>query len=610
MASSGTFNAVEKILGAVNPSLYGNNDAVFSLTLDQDGAVILAQAFDDGATPIGIIYNLKFTGLQPALEVTITADLSMVYDEFSASLTAQIYYVKVGIDAAFEKLKQEGAIKIDVKNFSTSADRDQQEKWALDFFKEKILADWFRPTLKPGPVSTPPSGGGPTGPGGTPGGPGSPGGGIPGGNPGGGIPGGTPGGGIPGGPGGGTPGGGTPGGGIPGIPHAPAGTTAQLVTATIQAAGKSPSGGGGGGITPPKVDTAPVSFKLSYVHKEELKTVKFELNRSQAVQRLYCPQGSLGLMVANLDRSKHFIEVDLDNPFFRRFQVVVDAPIDFQKYGLLSGHAALDYGSASDPAGVKHGESIFDNTNRGAKFTWDVSMDGFVTTYNSTVDYHFDPNSGWQANKDFYQLPTVTTENRQLSLDPTWSIGFLEVKIFPHQIDRSIVTAIDVTLNYSGPDGEKLSNVVNVTPDSPVQFWRARVNSPASRSYSYSFLHHFKTGQTNQGDMITTQASYIAVNDPFRATIDIQFVPLFDATKTRMVLVDVQYDDQTNQYHREEHLTLNPSPGNQPVPLTLSILDPNQITYSYRLTFVDQGNQLHRGAWTQTTDTIIGVSES
>jgi hypothetical protein len=259
---------------------------------------------------------------------------------------------------------------------------------------------------------------------------------------------------------------------------------------------------------------------------------------------------------------------------------------------------------------VKHGEYIFDTTNRGAKFTWDVSMDGFDTTYNSSVDYHFDPNAGWQANKDFYQLPAVTTENRQLSLDPTWSIGFLEVRIFPHQIDRTTISAIDVTLNYAGADGETLTQVVNVTPDSPVQYWRARVNTATARSYSYSFLHYFKTGQTIQEVPIITQATFIAVNDPFRGTIDIQFVPLFDASKTRMVLVDVQYDDKANQYHRDEHLTLNPLPTNQPVPLTLSILDPTNVTYSYRLTFVDQGNQLHRGPWIQTTETIIGVSES
>ena len=38
---AGAFNAVETILGAVMPSLHGDNSASFSLVLSQEGATIL-----------------------------------------------------------------------------------------------------------------------------------------------------------------------------------------------------------------------------------------------------------------------------------------------------------------------------------------------------------------------------------------------------------------------------------------------------------------------------------------------------------------------------------------------------------------------------------------
>ena len=41
----------------------GDNNAVFSLTLSQEGATILDQAFEQGATPVGVIYDLKYTAL-------------------------------------------------------------------------------------------------------------------------------------------------------------------------------------------------------------------------------------------------------------------------------------------------------------------------------------------------------------------------------------------------------------------------------------------------------------------------------------------------------------------------------------------------------------------
>ena len=152
-APAGAFRAVEKILGATVPSLQGDNSAAFSLTLDQEGAIILEQAFTQGTTPIGVIYDLKFTGIRPALEVTITADMERVFQQFSASLTGQIYWLRATIEAALEKLVQDQVIQIKVINFTTEGDRKDKEKWALDFFKDHLLTQWFTPTLNPGKIA-------------------------------------------------------------------------------------------------------------------------------------------------------------------------------------------------------------------------------------------------------------------------------------------------------------------------------------------------------------------------------------------------------------------------------------------------------------------------
>ncbi len=146
--TAGGGQAVERILGASNPELFGNNDALFALTLTQEGASILQQAFKDSAAPVGGIYNLKFTGVLPALDVKITADLKRVYESFSVDLTAQ-YYAQVGIDATFEKLRQDGAIKIEVVNLTTDGSAAAQETWALNLFKDQIISTWFQPSLSP-----------------------------------------------------------------------------------------------------------------------------------------------------------------------------------------------------------------------------------------------------------------------------------------------------------------------------------------------------------------------------------------------------------------------------------------------------------------------------
>ena len=126
------------------PSFFGDNTAAFSLTLDQEGTTIMEQAFKQGGTPVGVVYDLKFTGLRPALEVTITVDYKRVYNQFSASLTGQYYFFRAGIEAAIEDLKQKGAITIEVINFSNTAEQREREKWARIFFAINSLRTGLR----------------------------------------------------------------------------------------------------------------------------------------------------------------------------------------------------------------------------------------------------------------------------------------------------------------------------------------------------------------------------------------------------------------------------------------------------------------------------------
>lgn len=150
VSDAGTFVAVQQILGARVPSLFGDNNAVFSLTLSEEGATLLESAFAQGAAPIGVIYTLTFTAMQPSLDVRITADFERIYHHFSAGLSANVYYVEIAIQAGIEELVQNGAITIEVTNSSTSADSKDQEKAAIDFFTQNLLQMWFTPTLTPG----------------------------------------------------------------------------------------------------------------------------------------------------------------------------------------------------------------------------------------------------------------------------------------------------------------------------------------------------------------------------------------------------------------------------------------------------------------------------
>jgi hypothetical protein len=333
----------------------------------------------------------------------------------------------------------------------------------------------------------------------------------------------------------------------------------------------------------------------------------FDYNRSEAVQRTYAPQGFFGLLLADLqDRAKHFFEVDLDDPFFRVFTVVIDAPIDFARLGMTSAAIALDYGNPTDAANYRHADFIFDAGNPMEK-KFEVFLNAsHDTTYTYQVQYHFDPGTDWDGSKFTYQLPRQQTENRTLSLNPFEQIGFLEVRVFPHRLDRAVIDSTDVRLSYQQPGGAVQQKVLTVQPDSPVQFWRLRLDNPQNRTYTYALVHRLKDGTVREVPPVATQATALPVDDPFERPLEIDFVPLFDPQTTHTVFIDFEYKDPANNYTRAERLTL-PGTARDPVHLHVSLVDPTLRTFRYRFTVVGTNNELRRGAFIETTETLISI---
>ena len=352
-----------------------------------------------------------------------------------------------------------------------------------------------------------------------------------------------------------------------------------------------------------------IALKIKFIRQEEQKTITLEYHSSEAVQRTYAPQGFFGLLLADLeDKEKYFVDVDLDAPFFRVFTVNIDAPIDFQKIGLNSVHVAIDYGNPSDMTSYKHGDFIFDAADHGEK-KFEVFMNPeHDTFYTYQVQYNFDPGSGWEGKNYSYELPPKRTEDRTLNLNPFEDIGFLDVRVFPNRIDKGIVDSTDVHLLYQDRSGWTQERIINVIPGSEPQFWKLRLNDPRAKDYTYWFVHNMKDGSTKQTEHFITSARAVSVDDPFEGKIEIELIPLYDPSSVRMVYVDVVYSDPENQYEREERVKLMGNASDS-VKVFISLMDPSKRTFKYRFTFIGSDNNMRRGPFIETLETLIGVSE-
>jgi len=620
VSDKGTFNAVENILGATVPSLHGDNAAAFSITLSKEGAVILQSVFEGGGSPIGAIYNLTYTGLRPALEVVITANFKRIYDHFSANLEGQVYMVRAGIEAGFEELVDRGIIQIKVINFSTAENRMQQENWALNFFKDKLLQDWFKPTLTPGelaggmaaaenldkvraraeklkPKETP-----------TPAPPREP---------------------------AETPAG-TPNDSNTntrprsqivrqGTPEAPR-TQEPLPEAEDQSIVERILSGIANRLSavpkPPQatgvnaqetnlpssnnisLDSAVVSFKLKYVKQIEDKQVTLRLNRSEAVQRTYAPQGFFGLLAQDLSKEGHFFEVDGDDSFFREFKLSVESPFDRERIGLASAHVQLDYGG-QDNGSPKHKDFVIDK-NTAEKLDWKVKMIPGITNYNYQVQYHFDPDSPWEGEKLSYNLPAITTEDRTLMVHPFDRLGFLEIEVSPSLIDWTLVSDVEVQLLYEDSGGWRNRETIHFTSSSTgAKYWKLRLNNREEGTYSYVIHYQLKDGNKSTIEVSNITATKIAVPNPF-FKIDVEFIPLFMPGDVRLIFIDVEYEDIENDFRIQKRVRLNGTDIDS-VKVQLNIVNGLKRTFSYRYTIIGNDNKMTRRAFVETTETLIGV---
>ena len=344
---------------------------------------------------------------------------------------------------------------------------------------------------------------------------------------------------------------------------------------------------------------------MRLVEEQELKTVTFDYSEQEATKRTYAPQGFFGILGAELD-SSHFVDVDLNDPFFQTLAVDVLPPPEPADIGLLDATVGIDYGDQSDPAHYKHADLLFDQTSTGRQQFQAFVNPSYDLSYSYALDFHFDPGSGWQAKDLAYHFPAQRTEDRTLRVDPRYNLGFLDVRVVAGRIDKALVTRTDVSLHYEGDDGWVQDSVISVVAGQADQRWRLRVTDMPVAPFTYSVVHHLVDGTTKTTAPVTTTVPIVVVDDPFPQSLDLDFIPLFDPAKTREVLIDVTYDDTKNNYHRNERLTLAGSARTDAL-LRIALMDPTNRTFQYRLTFVGTDNSLAEGAFVTSTDTLIGV---
>ncbi len=418
---------IQSILGAGKPSLDGDNRAIFSFSLSEDGAAFFMGLLSGSvnARPVGVVYELSYIGLLPAYDLEITIDFKSCYDYTRTRFSLGTLVFKADVDNIVEQLQRHEAIKI--REVSRTLDlskpeaiRERQNR--IDqLVKDLATGALFQPSLTPGqpkvqgdlitaadPTSAI-SAALNTQPGESPtmaalrqGGPTL--------------------------------------GAVVGMGQAYG--FAARPDAVASASGATPAGTGPGatGTTPPGGGTAgggsqagtagdlwnrmgrpQAAFALKEIRQEEQRTVIYSLTQVTAQEQTIAPQNFIQFLANPRDLNRHVHLVDLNNPFFQRINInVTGRDVDFAAEGISQMTVQLRYGTRPDGTTPKDSADVILRTRDDTKdFTF--FADGKQTQsyeYRLVLDYQHDFGIG--VRDDHVEGPWTPTESRSLAPQPSW----------------------------------------------------------------------------------------------------------------------------------------------------------------------------------------------
>jgi hypothetical protein len=144
---------VLKIDQAAKPSLYGDNQAAFSVALDQYGVTVMEKALQGEMSPIGIVYSLDYLALRPAYSVRLKVDWERVQKHLDEHFGIDAIFVSVDIDKAVDELVEKRAIVLEADTFVPEGEDESavlgRRDQAVNEVREMILDAFFKPSIDP-----------------------------------------------------------------------------------------------------------------------------------------------------------------------------------------------------------------------------------------------------------------------------------------------------------------------------------------------------------------------------------------------------------------------------------------------------------------------------
>ena len=137
------------------PSLYGENRAIFSAMLTKRAASLLYGSFE-GFLPCGVVYDLKYVGLQDAFNIVVEADWEQVYHHVAKKFSLDLVFVNINKVDILDELIDNQLITIRASLEGVGEEGMEDEFNAVrEELQDFILETFFKPVVNPDQADIP-----------------------------------------------------------------------------------------------------------------------------------------------------------------------------------------------------------------------------------------------------------------------------------------------------------------------------------------------------------------------------------------------------------------------------------------------------------------------
>lgn len=528
-----------KMVHHAKPALYGDNQASFSVLLDQDSVVMLEKAALEGdMLPIGVVYSLDYLALRPAYSVRVHADWERVQKHFEEHFGVDSIFLSASIDKAIDELIEDRAILIEVDTFVPEGeDSDgviQRRDQAVNEVRDMVTETFFEPSLDPM-----------------------------------------------------TRVGQERDGWDKAMDILERGAT--LHARYIQTGGTAFLGS----FTRRKVDLTRIDRKVLNVNMHERTTVK----------RSIYPQGHLrgmfhDLRESGMDLSRFVLPgVDLDHPWFSRRKVRVISRANVAEDAISSINVKLQYGDHPQNVILESGTD-----QKSVEWASLLNSSGFMqreVTASYTVTFN-DIDGTERPVTLASPEEVIDVENLEITPRELYAIVHVPVQALNFPWDR--YPQVEVYLRYTDEaHGIDMDDTVFLSEQAQEQMWKILVRDTTHTRFRYKLIYRAADHRDVEMPWVEADEEQVHIRDPFPQKRTLVLIPAPQWSEVSMIFADLAYKDAANGVSQTTFLQFDQNDAS-PKTFTVDLVNPDLRRVAYKVTYMLQDGHIVDLPWSTTLE--------